>query len=59
THIYNLHIVVSVTGEAGRFDLFQTTTSIGSFLGIFGTGAIVCDLFATFVTNFKRVRYER
>jgi hypothetical protein len=57
THIYNLHIIVSVTGEAGRFDLFQTTTSIGSFLGIFGTGSIVCDLFATFITNFKQLKY--
>jgi hypothetical protein len=57
-HIYNLHIVISVTGEAGRFDLFQTTTSIGSFLGIFGTGAIVCDLIASFLTNFKRVKYD-
>ncbi|CAF1162836.1 unnamed protein product [Rotaria sordida] len=58
THIYKLHIIVSVTGEAGRFDLFQTTTSIGSFLGIFGTGSIVCDLIATFITNFKRVKYD-
>ena len=56
--IYNFHIIISVTGEAGRFDLFQTTTSIGSFLGIFGTGAIVCDLLATFIVNFERVKYE-
>jgi hypothetical protein len=47
-----------VTGEAGRFDLFQATTSIGSFIGIFGTGSIVCDLLARFITNFKRVRYD-
>jgi hypothetical protein len=58
THIYNLHIIVSVTGEAGKFDLFQTTTSIGSFLGIFGTGSIVCDLIATFTKNFKNVKYD-
>jgi hypothetical protein len=58
TNIYNLHIMVSVTGEVGKFDLFQTTTSIGSFLGIFGTGTIVCDLIAAFFTNFKRVKYE-
>ncbi|CAF0886377.1 unnamed protein product [Adineta ricciae] len=58
TQIYNIHIVVSVTGEAGQFDLFQTTTSIGSFLGIFGTGAIVCDLLASFLSNFRRVRYD-
>lgn len=58
TEIYNLHIIVSVTGEVGKFDLFQTTTSIGSFLGIFGTGTIVCDLLAAFFTNFKSVKYE-
>ncbi|CAF2142604.1 unnamed protein product [Rotaria magnacalcarata] len=58
THIYNLHIIISVSGEAGRFDLFQTTTSIGSFLGIFGTGSIVCDFIAAFVINFKRVKYD-
>ena len=58
TQIYNLHLTISVTGEVGRFDLFQTTTSIGSFLGIFGTGAIVCDLLAAFVVNFERVKYE-
>ncbi|CAF4442437.1 unnamed protein product, partial [Rotaria sp. Silwood2] len=57
TQIYKLQIIVSVTGEAGKFDLFQTTTSIGSFLGIFGTGSIVCDLIATFLNNFKRVKY--
>jgi hypothetical protein len=57
-HIYNLHIIVSVTGEAGRFDLFQTTTSIGSFLGIFGTGAIVCDIIAAFLINLKQVKYD-
>lgn len=58
TNIYNLHILVSVTGEVGRFDLFQTTTSIGSFLGIFGTGTIVCDFLAAFFTNFKSLKYE-
>lgn len=57
THIYNLHIIISVTGEVGRFDLFQTTTSIGSFLGIFGTGTIVCDFIASCFTNFKTVKY--
>jgi hypothetical protein len=59
TNIYNLHILVSVTGEVGKFDLFQTTTSIGSFLGIFGTGTIACDLIAAFFTNFKSVKYDR
>lgn len=58
TRIYNLHIFVSISGEAGRFDLFQTTTSIGSFLGIFGTGAIVCDLIGGFIVNFKSVKYD-
>lgn len=59
TEIYKLHIIISVTGEAGRFDLFQTTTSIGSFLGIFGTGAIVCDIIASSLSNFKRVKYDK
>ncbi len=59
TTIYNLHIVVSVTGAVGKFDLFQTTTSIGSFLGIVGTGTIVCDMIAAFFTNFKTVKYDR
>lgn len=58
THIYNLHIVVSVTGEARKFDLFQTTTSIGSFLGIFGTGALVCDFLAGFVRHLNQVKYD-
>ncbi len=57
-HIYNLHIIVSVTGEAGRFDLFQTTTSIGSFLGIISMGAIVCDIIATSFINLKQVKYD-
>ena len=56
--IFNIRLLVSVTGEAGRFDLFQTTTSIGSFLGVFGTGSIVCDLLATFISNFHKVKYE-
>lgn len=59
TKVHNLRITVSVTGEAGRFDLFLATTSIGSFLGIFGTGSIVCDLLASFITNFRRVKYDQ
>jgi hypothetical protein len=58
THIYNLHILISVTGEAGKLDLFQTTTSIGSFLGIIGIGSLVCDLIAGFLKNFKKVKYD-
>jgi len=58
THIYNLHIIVSVTGEVGRFDLFQATTSIGSFLGIIAAGTIACDLIAAFFTNLKSVKYD-
>lgn len=58
TKIYNLHIVVSITGEVGKFDLFQTTTNIGSFVAIFSTGKIVCDLVAAFFTNFKSVKYD-
>ena len=57
-NIYNLHIVVSVTGEVGQFDMFQTTTSIGSFLGIFGAGTIACDIIAAFFTNFKSIKYD-
>jgi hypothetical protein len=57
-HIYNLHIIVTVNGEAGKFDLFQTTTSIGSFIGIFGAGYVVCDLIATFISNLKKVKYD-
>lgn len=56
--VYNLHIVVSVTGEVGKRDLFQMTTSIGSFIGIFGAGTIVCDLIAAFFTNFKSIKYD-
>jgi hypothetical protein len=59
THIYNLHIVVSVTGEVGRHDLFQITTSIGSFLGIITAGTIACDHIAAFFTNLKTVKYDR
>jgi hypothetical protein len=58
THVYNLHIVVSVTGEVGKRDLFQATTSIGSFLGIIAAGTITCDFIAAFFTNLKSVKYD-
>jgi hypothetical protein len=58
TNIYNLHIIVSVTGEVGKFDLFQTTTSIGSLLLILYGGTVVWNLITAFFTNFKRVKYE-
>jgi hypothetical protein len=57
TEIYTLHILVSVTGEVGKFSLFETTTSIGSYIGILGSGTIACDLIAAFITNFRRVKY--
>lgn len=57
TKIYNLHIIVSVTGEVGKFDLFHTTTNIGSFLGVFAAGTIVCDLLVAFFTNIRSVKY--
>ncbi|CAF4241484.1 unnamed protein product, partial [Adineta steineri] len=57
-HIYNLHIIVTVTGEVGKFDLFQSTTSIGSYIGMIGATTLVCDLIAAFFTNFKSVKYD-
>jgi hypothetical protein len=57
THIYNLRIIISVTGEVGKFDLLQATTSIGSFVGIITAGKLGCDLIITFFTNFKKVKY--
>ncbi|CAF1283638.1 unnamed protein product [Adineta steineri] len=57
-HIYNLHIIVTVTGEVGIFDLFQTTTSIGSFIGMISAATLVCDLIAAFFTNFRSVKYD-
>ncbi|CAF1248073.1 unnamed protein product [Didymodactylos carnosus] len=58
TKVYSLRILVTVAGEVGRFDMFQTTTSVGSFLGIFGMGAIICDIVAAYITNFNIVKYD-
>jgi hypothetical protein len=42
----------------GKRDLFQATTSIGSFLGIIAAGTITCDFIAAFFTNLKSVKYD-
>lgn len=48
---FGLRFIVTVNGEAGRFDLFVLTLNIGSMIGILGLATVICDIL---VLHFSR-----
>ena len=46
TKAYGLRLIVTVNGDAGRFDLFVLTLNIGSMIGVLGLATVICDILA-------------
>ncbi|CAF0749307.1 unnamed protein product [Rotaria sordida] len=49
TKAFGLRFIISVSGEAGRFDIITLSLNIGSLIGILGLATFVCDIVALYV----------
>jgi P2X purinoceptor 4 len=65
---FGLRLIVTVNGEAGRFDLLVLTLNIGSMVGVLGLATFICDIVALYFSErgsiyrqqkFQSVRFER
>ena len=48
---FGLRLVVTVNGDAGRFDLFVLTLNIGSMIGVLGLATVICDIVALYFSD--------
>lgn len=46
TKAFGLRLIVTVHGDAGRFDLLVLTLNIGSMIGVIGIATFICDIVA-------------
>jgi hypothetical protein len=49
TKAYGLRFIISVSGQAGRFDVITLSLNIGSLIGILGLATFICDIVALYV----------
>ncbi|CAF4149919.1 unnamed protein product [Rotaria magnacalcarata] len=49
TKAFGLRFIISVSGQAGRFDVITLTLNIGSLIGILGLATFICDIVALYV----------
>ncbi|CAF1583678.1 unnamed protein product [Rotaria sp. Silwood1] len=54
---FGLRFIITVSGKAGKFDFITLTLNIGSVVGLFGLGTIVCDFILLYLS--KRARFYR
>lgn len=45
---FGLRLIVTVNGEAGRFDFLVLTLNIGSMIGVLGLATFICDILALY-----------
>jgi cation transporter protein len=48
TKAFGLRLIVTVNGEAGRFDFLVLTLNIGSMIGVLGLATFICDIVALY-----------
>lgn len=48
TKAFGLRFIVTVNGEAGRFDFLVLTLNIGSMIGVLGLATFICDIVALY-----------
>lgn len=56
--VFGIRFDVMVSGQAGKFDIIPTMTTIGSGIGIFGVATVVCDLMLLHIIP-KRKYYQQ
>ncbi|CAF4304206.1 unnamed protein product [Rotaria sp. Silwood2] len=49
TKAFGLRFIISVSGDAGRFDVITLSLNIGSLIGILGLATFICDIVALYV----------
>lgn len=49
TKAFGLRFIISVSGQAGRFDVITLSLNIGSLIGILGLATFICDIVALYV----------
>lgn len=48
---FGLRLIVTVNGDAGRFDLLVLTLNIGSMIGVIGLATFICDIVALYFSE--------
>ncbi|CAF1079509.1 unnamed protein product [Rotaria sordida] len=48
---FGLRLIVTVNGEAGRFDFLVLTLHIGSMIGVLGLATFICDIVALYFSE--------
>lgn len=55
TKAFGLRFIISVSGQAGRFDVITLSLNIGSLIGILGLATFICDIVALYVHRQSNV----
>ncbi|CAF4923363.1 unnamed protein product, partial [Rotaria sp. Silwood1] len=59
---FGLRLIVTVSGNAGRFDFLVLTLHIGSMIGILGLSTFVCDIVALYFSKqgyiYRRQKFQ-
>ncbi|CAF1346270.1 unnamed protein product [Adineta ricciae] len=55
TKAFGLRFIISVSGQAGRFDIITLSLNIGSLIGILGLATVLCDIVALYVHGQSEV----
>ncbi|CAF0800314.1 unnamed protein product [Rotaria sp. Silwood1] len=49
TKAYGLRFIISISGQAGRFDIITLTLNVGSLIGILSLATFICDILVLYV----------
>ncbi len=59
---YGLRFIVTVNGDAGRFDLLVLTLNIGSMIGVLGLATVICDIITLYFSEqsyfYRRQKFQ-
>jgi P2X purinoceptor 4 len=59
---FGLRFIVTVNGDAGRFDLLVLTLNIGSMIGVLGLATVICDIIALYFSEqsyaYRRQKFQ-
>lgn len=62
TKAFGLRLIVTVNGEAGRFDFLVLTLNIGSMIGVLGLATFICDIVALYFCKqgsiYRRQKFQ-
>ncbi|CAF1458698.1 unnamed protein product [Rotaria sordida] len=63
TKAFGLRLIVTVNGEAGRFDFLVLTLNIGSMIGVLGLATFICDIVALYFCKqgsiYRKQKFQR